>query len=628
MTAPQPANPSPTPCRVADFIADFVARQGVGEVFLLPGGGAMYLVDAMGLHPQLRAVACLHEQAAAIAAEAYGRSHPSGLGVAVVTTGPGATNAITAVAGAWIESVPLLILSGQVKRADMLGQSPLRQKGVQEVDIVGMVGGITKYAKTVQRPEDIRLELEKALHLAHAGRGGPVWLDIPLDVQGAPIDPQTLCGYQPETAASADTAELEQAVSGWLQRLQRAERPLILAGHGVRLAGAAALFRQVVDRLGIPVVSTWNAMDLLPFDHPLNVGRPGVVALRAPNFAVQNCDLLLCLGSRLDNIITAYNPRGFARAAEKIVIDVDPHEIAKLEMTLAASAAADAGDFLRAVLARLDKAAPETAGFAPWRARCEDWRTRYTVNDGQPLPDTRPISHYRFVDALSEAAPPDTQISTGSSGLAIEVLYSVFRNKPGQRIFLTSGLGAMGYGLPAAIGACFAMGRRPMIAVESDGSLQLNIQELATLRAFNLPICLVIMNNGGYCSIRNTQRNYFQGRYVGTGPEAGLLLPDLARVAACYDLPFLRLDDPLNLETALKDAFAQPRPLLVEVMLTPDETLSPKVAALPQPDGSMLSMPLEDMSPLLPLAQLQQEMLIPLLPGSYLARPDTPASAA
>ncbi|MBL0075847.1 MAG: thiamine pyrophosphate-binding protein, partial [Rhodocyclaceae bacterium] len=252
-----------------------------------------------------------------------------------------------------------------------------------------------------------------------------------------------------------------------------------------------------------------------------------------------------------------------------------------------------------------------------WRAKCLDWKTRYGLDEGKPLPESGPIGHFHFSSALSDAAPANTLVSSGSSGLAVEAFYTVFRNKPGQRIFLTSGLGAMGYGLPAAIGACLANQSAPMIAVESDGSLQLNLQELATLRALQLPICLFIMNNGGYCSIRNTQRNYFNERFLGTGPEAGLWLPDLERVAAVYDLPFMRIEGTANLSVAMQAALALPRPCLIDVRLMENETLAPKSAAMPQADGSMLSMPLEDMSPLLPLAQLQAEMLIPLLPQSF-----------
>lgn len=592
----------PSPYRVADYIADFIADLGVQHVFLLPGGGAMHLNDSVGKHPDLDVVACHHEQAAAIAAEAYCRINEN-IGVAMVTTGPGATNAVTAVAGAWIESVPLLVISGQVKRADLLRGAPLRQKGVQEVDIVSVVDPITKYAVTVQQPEDIRRELERAVFVARDGRAGPVWIDVPLDVQGAPVDADSLEGWD---EGRVPFAALEPTMLEQLRGLlDGAQRPLILAGHGVRLSGAATAFRDLIESMGVPLVTTWNAMDLLPHEHPLYVGRPGVVALRAPNFAVQNADLLITIGCRLDNIITAYAPRDFARHARKVVVDVDANEIAKLDMDIDVAVTSDAASFIDTLAASLKGA---SFNRPQWLERCRDWKARYGVNDGKPFPASGPISHFQFADALSSAVPENTLVSTGSSGLAVEVFYTVFRNRPGQRVFLTSGLGAMGYGLPAAIGACFANGSKPMVAVESDGSLQLNIQELATLRGFNLPICLVVMDNGGYASIRNTQRNYFEGRYVGTGPEAGLWMPDLEELAKAYHLPFMRISDAAELEQGLAEAMRMPRPMIVEVLLMKDEALSPKVAAIPQADGSMTSMPLEDMSPLLPLAVLEEEM--------------------
>jgi acetolactate synthase-1/2/3 large subunit len=600
--------------RVADYLMSRLAEAGAEHVFLLPGGGAMYLNDALACEKRLTPVPCHHEQACGIAAEAWGRVRES-FGVCMVTTGPGATNVITPVAGAWIESIPLLVISGQVKRPDLLAGRPLRQGGVQEVDIVPMVKSVTKYAVTIDDPQQIRYHLERALYEMRNGRHGPVWLDVPLDVQGAPIDPETLPGFTPPAETEADLAA---NCSQLLALLAEAKRPLLLAGHGVRLAGAAKPFLDLAERLQIPVATTWNALDLLPWDHPLNVGRPGVVALRSGNFAVQNCDLLISIGCRLDNIITAYNPRGFARGARKVVIDVDHNEIDKLDMDIDLRIVADAKAAIDALNGQSrDVVAGDNT--QPWIARCADWKARYPVNEGQPFPTSGPINHYHFVSALSDAIPPDTIVGTGSSGLAVEVFYTVFRNKPGQRVFLTSGLGSMGYGLPAAIGACLANGRKPMVAVESDGSLQLNLQEFGTLAAQQLPISLIIMNNGGYASIRNTQRNYFASRFIGTGPEAGLMLPDLEQIAATYGLPFCRISDAADLGK-LQDILATPGPRLIDLQLTPSETLYPKVAALPQADGSMLSMPLEDMSPLLPLAQLESEMSTPLLAASRLAR--------
>lgn len=599
--------------RLSDYLMSRLAEAGVEHVFLLPGGGAMHLNDALACEKRLVPVPCHHEQACGIAAEAWGRVRER-FGVCMVTTGPGATNVITPVAGAWIESVPLLVISGQVKRPDLLAGRPLRQGGVQEVDIVPMVKSVTKYAVTVDDPQQIRYHLERALHEMLEGRQGPVWLDIPLDVQGAPIDPDTLPGFTPPATPEPD---IDADAARLMALIARAERPLLLAGHGVRLAGAARPFLALAERLQIPVATTWNALDLLPWEHPLCAGRPGVVALRGGNFAVQNCDLLISIGCRLDNIITAYNPRGFARAAKKAVIDVDINEIEKLDMDIDLPIVADAGRAIAALAAQPLPA--DRADSAPWVARCADWKRRYPVNDGRPFPASGPIDHYHFVSALSDAVPPDTIVGTGSSGLAVEVFYTVFRNKPGQRIFLTSGLGSMGYGLPAAIGACLANGSKPMVAVESDGSLQLNLQEFGTLAAQRLPISLIVMNNGGYASIRNTQRNYFAGRYIGTGPEAGLMLPDLEKIAATYGLPFQRISDASEL-SMLAQLLVNPGPCLIDMRLTPEEVLAPKVAALPQADGSMLSMPQEDMSPLLSLKQLQAEMLIPLTSASLGAK--------
>ena len=602
--------------RAADYIADFLVAIGVEDVFLLPGGGAMHLVDAVGKQSAINVIACQHEQAASIAAEAYGRIHSSGIGVAIVTSGPGATNAITAVAGAWIESIPMVIISGQVKRSDMLSGAPLRQKGVQEVDVIDIVKGITKYAKVLDDIDQLPNELVRAIQIAKDGRAGPVWLDVPLDVQGAPFSskPPEKLNVHPKSDNAVSRDMLAQITS----MLNQAERPLLLAGHGVRLSGASDKFRQLAERLGVPVVTTWNALDLLPYEHPLYVGRPGVVALRAPNFAVQNCDLLISIGSRLDNIITAYNPRGFARAARKIIADVDTHEIEKLDMDIDIKVVADAETFIDALLSTDIAIASQNVG--EWRERCVSWKARYKVNDGRPFVDQPDASHYQFVDALSDAIPENTLVSTGSSGLAVEAFYTVFRNKPGQRVFLTSGLGAMGYGLPAAIGSCVGNGRKPMVAVESDGSLQLNIQELATMRSNDLPICLVVMNNNGYCSIRNTQKNYFKGRYVGTGPEAGMMFPSLEKIAAAYEIPYVEVKDPKLLSKLVPEALNSKGPMIIDMQLVSNEVLSPKVAALPQPDGSMLSMPLEDMSPLLPLEELKREMMIPLLPQSEKAR--------
>jgi acetolactate synthase-1/2/3 large subunit len=587
---------------VADYILRAVEAAGVGHVFMLPGGGAMHLNDSLA-RSQLGAVPCHHEQACGIAAEAYGRITEN-LGVAMVTTGPGATNIVTPVVGAWIESSPLLVVSGQVKRADRMRGGPLRQKGVQEVDIIPMVQHVTKYAVTIDDPSSVRFHVEKAIHLARSGRRGPVWLDVPLDVQAALVDPAMLEGYALGCVEPPDS--LNAVVARTMELLVGAKNPLVLAGHGVRLAGSANRFRNLIEALGIPVATTWNAMDLIPYEHRLSAGRPGVVALRAANFAVQTCDLLIVIGCRLDNVITAYNPGSFAPRAQKVIVDVDPNELAKLQMTIDADVSVDAGTFIDALAGAVDGAV--LPDWSAWIQRIGCWKEKYPPASGEEAGQPGRMSHYAFVAALSDALPPDILIATGSSGLAVEAFYSAFRNKDGQRIFLTSGLGAMGYGVPAAIGACVANRRQPMVAIESDGSLMLNIQELATLKALDLPVVLVVMNNNGYASIRNTQRNYFHGRYIGTGPEAGLLIPDLVSVATAFGLPARRVDQPEYLDSAIAEAMSAGGPVVLDVQLVGNEVLAPKVSAIPKSDGSIVSMPLEDMAPLLPLEVLREEV--------------------
>jgi len=575
----------------------------------------MYLNDAVASQSAIEGIACHHEQACGIAAEAYGRTgfeQNPGFGVAMVTTGPGATNVITPVAGAWIDSIPLFIISGQAKRPDRMGGRSIRQGGVQEVDIIPMVKSITKYAVTVNETTDIPRHFDEAIFSMKSGRPGPVWIDIPLDVQAATIDESALDRWNAPVVNSSNHPEINKVC----ELLKEAERPLILGGHGIRLSGAAEKFRKLVDHLQVPVVLTWNALDLLPYEHGLHVGRPGVVAARAPNFANQNCDLLISIGARLDNVVTAYNLRGFARSARKVVVDIDPGELLdKSAMAIDIPLAMDAGAFIDSLLGH----GSATAN-SEWNARCLDWKTRYTQNEGRVFPDSGPISHAHFVEVLSEVIPEDTLVTAGSSGLAVEFFFAGFRNRPGQRTFTTSGLGAMGYGLPTAIGACIGNGGRPMVAVESDGSLQLNLQELATLAHRKLPICFFVMNNNGYASIRNTQRTHFAERYLASGPDCGLNMPSLEKLAQTYGVAYLQITDCLNLKSQLAKALTVARPCIIDVRLIANETLGPKCATILKSDGAIVSMPLEDMSPLLSLDDLRAEMIVDLLEESLTAR--------
>lgn len=604
--------------RVADFIADFIVEKGLKDFFLLPGGGAMYLVDALGNHKDLNFIAMHHEQSVSIAAESYSRITEN-FGVGLVTTGPGATNAITAVVGAWIESVPLMIISGQVKRSDLINNRNIRQGGVQEVNIVSMVKNHTKYAVTVDEPKKIKYYLEKAYFEMMNGRKGPVWIDVPLDVQASLIDNRKLYNNEEFKIdnGECDNKELEEKLSIINHQLSISKKPLILAGHGIRLAGAKKEFRELIEKLNIPVVTTWNAMDLIEHSHKLFAGKVGVVAPRYGNFAIQNCDLLISIGSRLDNIITAYNPKGFAKNAKKIMIDIDENEILNSEIDFELTVCCDAKEFIKKLYEESDNIEIDTN---KWVEKCNFWKNKYSIEKEFDFSKNKKLSHYQFAFTLSKNLKGGEIISTGSSGLGLEALYVAFEIKKDQRMFLTSGLGAMGYGLPSAIGTCIANNRQKIIAIESDGSLQLNIQEFATLKGLNLPIMLFVMDNNGYASIRNTQRNYFNGRYVATGKEGNLHMPDIEKIVKAYeiDIDVIRTED--DIKNAIEEFNNLSKPKVFIVKLMEDESLYPKSMAMPQSDGTMVSMPLEDMSPLLPLEELEKEMDFELEDVSYKIR--------
>ena len=587
-----------------------VADLGVTHVFMLTGGGAMHLNDSLGQRREIEYVCTGHEQAAAMAAEAHAKV-TGNLGVCLVTTGPGSTNAITGVTGGWLDSTPMLVISGQAKRADLKGDSGVRQMGVQEVDIVSMVRPVTKYAVTVMDPAEIRYHFEKAVHLARTGRPGPVWLDLPLDVQGAMIDESSLRGFDPAESRATDQAAppvLAAAVKRTIETLNAAERPVVFIGNGVRLAGARAAMRQLIERLGLPVLTTWPAQDLVPDDHPLAAGRPGPLAPRGANFTLQNSDWLLAIGARLDLVVTGYAPALFARAATKIMVDVDPAELRKMGTTIGLPICSDAGAFLDEMIRQI--AAVERRDRSSWDARWRDWRAKYPV----VLPEYRHqpsgVSTYVLGEAISEASAPDEVIVSGSSGAGIEIFCLAAKLKEGQRLFLTTALGAMGNGLPALVGACLAHGRRRTIGVDGDGGLQLNIQELETIRRFDLPVKLFVLSNDGYASIRTSQSRYF-GRLAGADATSGVTLPPLRAVVEAYGLRYDRIESDRGLVDRIRGILESEGPVVVEVMTPREEPRAPSLSSMRKPDGSMVSKPLEDLWPFLPRDEFLSNMLIP-----------------
>jgi acetolactate synthase-1/2/3 large subunit len=597
--------------KLSDYVVGAVAAQGVRHVFFLPGGGAMHLNDSLGRCRDIEFVCNLHEQASAIAAEAYARV-TNNLGVAMVTSGPGSTNAITGVAGAWLDSTPCLFLSGQVKRADLKGDSGLRMLGVQEIDIVSLISPITKYAVTVTDPSSVRYHVEKAIYLARHGRRGPVWLDFPLDVQAAQIDPDSQRGFSPDEVAAKpfETTDLESAADRVIDMLSESERPVLLVGNGVRLAGAADRFLELVDRLGIPVLTTWLGLDLIGDDHRLSFGRPGGIAPRGANFTLQNSDCLVIIGARMDMALTAYAHERLARAAKKVMIDVDPAEIGKMKTPIHLPIVADAGALIDRLLVRLPRR--DTFRRDDWLSRCREWRTRYPLVLPEHRQQSNGVSMYHFSEVLTEELAPDEIVAPGSSGFASEIFFLNFKVKYGQRVFHNRGTGAMGFGLPASIGACLASGRRRTVSVDGDGGFQMNIQELATVASLDLPIKFFVVNNRGYASIRSSQTNYFN-LLVAADDTSGLHLPDVRKVAAAYGLNTALIDGPENLRRRVREVLDADGPVVCEVRVPPDEPRGPRVASAQRPDGSMVSKPLEDLWPFLDREEFLANMIVPAL---------------
>ncbi|MBF0371892.1 MAG: thiamine pyrophosphate-binding protein [Alphaproteobacteria bacterium] len=591
--------------KLAEYVADFIAKLGVGQVFGVTGGGAMHLNDAMGGHPDLEFVVTHQEQSAAMAAEAHARM-TGRIGVCHVTTGPGGTNAITGVAGAWIDSIPMLVVSGQVTTGTMIAGAQLRQLGVQEIDIIPMVRPITKYAVTVTEPGMIRHHLEKAVHLATTGRPGPVWIDLPLDITNERIDPASLPGYTPERSPVRPAAHFERRLAECVRMLGEAKRPVLIAGNGIRLAGAVAEFVAIVERLRIPVITSWNASDLIDSGHPCHAGRAGLFGDRAGNFTVQNADLLLIVGSRMSIPQTGHNTAQFAPHARQIVVDVDENELMKPTLRPDVAMAADAKVFLTALLARGD-AIGRDKGVDGWLETVADWRRRYPVvlDEYRTLPSQ--VNSFHFIDRLADRLPSDAVVVT-DMGTSFTCTMQTFAIKKGQRLFTSSGLASMGFGLPGAIGACYAAGRRQVICVSGDGGLMFNVQELQTLAHNKLPVVLFVLANRGYLTMKLMQHNHF-GRFVGSEPSSGVSCPDFVELAKAFGIPGLHIRSNRDLEEHLDAILASDGPMVCEIEMPEMQPLIPRVQTMKGPDGRLLPTPMEDMYPFLDRAELRANMV-------------------
>src|SRR5579862_4292488 len=598
--------------KLSDYIVGQLADWGVRHIFLVTGGGAMHLNDSIGKESRIQYVCNHHEQASAMAAECYARISGQP-GVVNVTTGPGAINALNGVFGAWTDSVPMLIISGQVKRETCMrvqGITGLRQLGDQEADTIAMVSGITKYAVLVSDPSSIRYHLERAWHLTQTGRPGPCWLDIPVDVQAAQIEPAKLHGYDPieddakSRSPETDAETLAAQCRDVIERLGNAKRPVILAGTGIRAGQALAEFDAVIHRLGVPVTTAWTH-DLIASDDPLFCGRQGTIGDRAGNFTVQNADVLLTLGSRLNIRQTSYNWKSFARDAFKIQVDIDDAEFRKPTVQPDLAIHSDLKDFLRELLRQSDATNYGSEAHARWLSWCRGRVQRYpAVQDRQRRPGP-PLDPYYFVEHLSARLADDDAIICGNATACI-VPFQTMQLQKNQRLISNSGSASMGYDLPAAVGAAFARPGKRVICIAGDGSIQMNIQELQTVVHHHLPVKIFVMNNSGYLSMRMTQSGFF-GRLTGESALSGASLPDMVKIACAYGIPSIRIDRASQLGE-IDRALAASGPALIDVVLDPAQEFEPRSKARQLPDGTIVSPNLEDMYPFLDDSELKDNV--------------------
>lgn len=607
--------------RLADYVADFLVAHGVTDCFSVVGGGAMHLNDALGHKEGLQVTYNHHEQACAIAAEAYARLDNK-IAAVCVTTGPGGTNALTGVLGGWLDSIPMFIISGQVRydttaryAMQFTDGMPLRAMGDQEYDIVKSVEPMTKYAVMIEDPKQIRYALEKGWHLATTGRPGPVWIDIPVNYQGSYIETDHLEGYDPtEDDAKLPPGVEDEVVSAVLEKIRKAKRPVFHAGYGIRLSGGYEAFRSAAEKLNIPIVTYWNAVDLIEDENPLYCGRAGNMGDRPGNWAIQNADLILAVGTRISIRQVGYNWKTWARAAEVIMVDIDQAEMKKPTLHVEMPVWADAKDFLQ----KLDKAAETSAPVyrgEEWLETCQRWKQEYpAVVPRQWEENGETANVYAFVRHLSSQLP-ENSLTAVSNGACCVVGNQAYVIKKGSRMANNSAVASMGYGLPAAIGTCIGGGCRNTICLEGDGSIMMNLQELQTVLTNQLPIKLFLINNNGYHSIRITQSNLFREHCkIGIGPESNdLSFPEFKKIAEAFGFPYYSARSNAEMKRVVDEVLKQEGPVFCEIFTDTEQVWEPKSSTKRLPDGTLVSPPLEDLAPFLPREELRKNMFIPLM---------------
>ena len=603
--------------RLADYTADFLVSHGIKHCFSVVGGGAMHLNDALGHKEGLKLIYTHHEQAAAIAAESYARID-NNIAAVCVTTGPGGTNALTGVLCGWLDSIPMFIISGQVRYdttaryAKKLRGINLRSLGDQEYDIINSVKAMTKYAVMIENPEKIKYELERAYHLAATGRPGPVWIDIPVNFQGAYIETNNLEGYDPsEDDKLLPPPVSDEEINQVIQAVKNAKRPVLYAGYGIRLSGGYEIFRKVIDKLNIPVVTYWNAVDLLEDSHRLYTGRGGNMGDRPGNFAVQNADLVIAIGTRISIRQVGYNWETWARAAKIIMVDIDKNEMDKHTLHIDLKIWADAEDFLT----RLNAAA-DTKIFndSSWLETCSNWKKNYPVVLPRHYEQKEFANVYAFIDYLSSKLQ-EKNLTVVSNGACCVAGSQAYRIKKGARFINNNAVASMGYGLPAAVGACINHDNKSVICLEGDGSIMMNLQELQTVITNNLPIKIFLINNQGYHSIRQTQRNLFSNNTrVGIGPESGdLSFPDFSKIASAFGYKYFCAHNNSEMKSVVDEVLKLDGALFCEIFTDTKQDWEPKSSAKRLNDGTIVSPPLEDLAPFLPRGELKRNMFIPLI---------------
>lgn len=585
--------------KLSDYVIKFISDLGVDKVFCVTGGGAMHLNNSLGSSSDVEGVFMLHEQGASIAAESYARIR-EGYGACLVTSGPGATNAITGLCGAYMDSIPVIFISGQAKRADLVGDQNIRQFGIQEVDIISMVKPYAKYAVRIMDETTVRYELEKAAFLAASGRPGAVWIDIPLDIQAMNIDPDALEGFKPEYSKPEASDETIEAV---IDAYNKASRPAVILGNGVRLSHASDKVRKLIELLGAPAFVSWNGVDLLEEDHPLYFGRPNIVGHRSANLILQNADFVLSIGTRLSLLNTGYNFEGYLKNAYHVMVDIDENEMNKKSLHPQMKVVSDASVFIDTVLGHKDSIADKD--LSSWIDHCKDMKAKYPVEIPEQQPREGFVSLYKLFDAISDEMTSEDIYQFTSSGTSVDIGMKVLRLKKGQRAFLNKSMAAMGYDVPASIGSCIGSGGKRVICVTGDGSIAMNMQELEIMKRLNLPVKIFVADNSGYSMIWHSQNGNFKGHLTGCTEDSGLSLPNMKKIAEAFGICGMEITDENDLLKTVKAVFDHEGPVICRVKTDIMQKVLPKQSNFMNEKGQMESRPLQDMFPLLDRDELE-----------------------